>query len=283
MRKIAVITDSGSGFTPQEANAFGIHLIALQVSIDDKTYRDSIELSTQEVYEALKAGKFPKTASPLGLDIQTLFEKLQTEGYDVVIAVPISSGLSGTQQALHMHASAYEFEFHQIEVFSTSMIQKHMAITAKQWVDEGRDVSDILNGVSELAQRSNTLILPSDLNHLKNGGRLTPLAASLAAMLKIRPVLQLNASTQGKIDVLAKIRTDRKALDYTIDVLLQSFDQHQTLIHIIHSADDERAQLAKSILMEKGYPEAYITTSDIAAVIASHTGLACLGLQFIPR
>ncbi len=283
MRKIAVITDSGSGFTPQEAQSYGIHLIALQVTIDDKTFRDSIELSTQEVYAALRAGKFPKTASPLGQDIQDLFSKLQDEGYEAIISVPISSGLSGTQQAMHLHASSYNFEFHQIEVFSTCMIQKHMAITAKQWVDEGREVEEIVSHINGLAERSNTLILPSDLNHLKNGGRLTPLAASLAAMLKIRPVLQLNANTQGKIDVLAKIRTDRKALDYTIETLMQSFDQAETVVHIIHSADAERAQIAKEILIEKGYPETLITTSDIAAVIASHTGLACLGLQFIPR
>jgi DegV family protein with EDD domain len=283
MKKIAIITDSGSGLNEFQAKQWGIYLLPLQVSIEDKVYRDGVELSTEDVYEALREGKYPKTSSPIGHDVQNLFNRLKDESVEIIISISISSGLSGTQQMLKLYAETYQFKFHQIETFSTCMIQQHIAIKVKQWINEGKEVDDIMYRVNVLAQSSNTLILPSDLNHLKNGGRLTPLAASLASMLKIRPVLHLNAQTQGKIDVLGKIRTDRKALEFAIDTLAHTYELDQTIIHIIHSDDSERAVLAQNLLVQKGYQVSNISISAISAVIASHTGLSCLGLQFIPK
>lgn len=281
MTKIAVLTDSGCGISAQEAQQHGIFLIPLLVLIGNETFHDGVNLQTQDVYQALREGKYPKTSTPMYQSVEDMLRRIKNQGYTEVLAIPLSAGLSSTHQTIRLAADEVGIPTTVVDVYSTCLIQKHVAIKAKQWIDQGLTRDQIVERLNRIIASSNTLILPDDLDHLAKGGRLTPLAASLANLLKIKPVLQLNPSTQGKIDVLAKIRTERKALEHSIDTLHETFEGKNVAIYIIHSAAGDRTQDAKRLLIEKGYDPNAIAVDDIAAVIASHTGLNCLGIQFI--
>lgn len=281
MKKIAVLTDSGSGISQNEANELGIFVLPLLVMVDGKTYQDGVEIQLDELYAMLTDKKHPKTSTPLYQSIENILVKIKNLGYTDVIALPLTSGLSSTFQSISIAAQEANINLHLIDVYSTCMIQNHCARLAQKLVHENKEIEDILNVLNRVIGLSNTIILPNDLDYLKQGGRLTPLAASLASMFKIRPVLQLNQNVLGKIDVLNKVRTDRKALELAIDTLDETFNSHKVRIYIIHSAADERCVMAKELLITKGYSEACISIHAIAAVIASHTGLDCLGIQFI--
>lgn len=281
MKKIAVLTDSGSGISQNEANELGIFVLPLLVMVDGKTYQDGVEIQLDELYAMLTDKKHPKTSTPLYQSIENILVKIKNLGYTDVIALPLTSGLSSTFQSISIAAQEANINLHLIDVYSTCMIQNHCARLAQKLVHENKEIEDILNELNRVIGLSNTIILPNDLDYLKQGGRLTPLAASLASMFKIRPVLQLNQNVLGKIDVLNKVRTDRKALELAIDTLDETFKSQKVRIYIIHSAADERCVMAKELLITKGYSEACISIHAIAAVIASHTGLDCLGIQFI--
>lgn len=281
MKKIAVLTDSGSGISQNEANELGIFVLPLLVMVDGKTYQDGVEIQLDELYAMLTDKKHPKTSTPLYQSIENILVKIKNLGYTDVIALPLTSGLSSTFQSISIAAQEANINLHLIDVYSTCMIQNHCARLAQKLVNENKEVEDVVNELNRVISLSNTIILPNDLDYLKQGGRLTPLAASLASMFKIRPVLQLNQNVLGKIDVLSKVRTDRKALELAIDTLDETFKNHKVRIYIIHSAADERCVMAKELLISKGYSEACISIHAIAAVIASHTGLDCLGIQFI--
>ena len=281
MTKIAILTDSGCGISATEAQHHGIFLIPLLVLIGNETYHDGVNLQTQDVYQALRDGKYPKTSTPLYQTVEDMLRLIKEQGYTDVIAIPLSAGLSSTHQSIRLAASEVDLPATVVDVYSTCLIQKHVAIKAKQLVDQGLSVEEVVDRLNRIIASSNTLILPDDLDHLAKGGRLTPLAASLGNLLKIKPVLQLNPSTHGKIDVLAKIRTERKALEHSIETLHDAFEGKKVAIYIIHSAAGDRTQDAKRLLIEKGYDPNAIAVHDIAAVIASHTGLNCLGIQFI--
>jgi len=281
MNKIAVMTDSGSGLSQEEAASKGIYLIPLVVLIDGKSYNDGLDISTQDVYQALSDKKYPKTSTPLYMNIENLLRTIQSDGYDSVIAIPLSAGLSSTHQSIRLAGDEVGIDVRFIDVYSTCMIQKHIAILAKDLVNDGKTKDEIQEILNRSIKGANTLILPNDLDHLKVGGRLTPLAASLAEMFKIRPILQLNMSTKGKIDVFSKVRTERKALEEAISTLHSTFEGKSCSIYIIHSHAAPRTELTKALLIEKGYEPSQIYVNDIAAVIASHTGLDCLGIQFI--
>ena len=275
------MTDSGSGLSQQEAKSNGIYLIPLVVLIDGKSYNDGEDISTMDVYQALSDKKYPKTSTPLYMSIENLLRTIKEDGFETVIAVPLSAGLSSTHQSIRLAGDEVGLDVTFIDVYSTCMIQKHISLLTQKLIDDGKTKEDIVEILNNVIRNANTLILPNDLNHLKVGGRLTPLAASLAEMFKIRPILQLNMNTKGKIDVFSKVRTERKALEEAIDTLHSSFKGKSCTIYIIHSHAAPRTEVTKSILIEKGYDASSIYINDIAAVIASHTGLDCLGIQFI--
>lgn len=281
MSKIAILTDSGSGLSLEEARRKGIYLIPLVVLIDGKSYNDGLDISTLDVYRALRDKKYPKTSTPLYMSIENLLRTIKQDGFDTVIAIPLSAGLSSTHQSIRLAGDEVGIEVQFVDVYSTCMIQKHVCLLAQELVDQGLDKSSVIESLNRVIKGANTLILPNDLDHLKVGGRLTPLAASLAEMFKIRPILKLNMSTKGKIDVFSKVRTERKALEEAIETLHKTFSGKSCFIYIIHSDAAPRTELTKALLIEKGYEPSRIFINDIAAVIASHTGLDCLGIQFI--
>lgn len=281
MKKIAVLTDSGSGISQIESKELDLFVLPLLVVIDGKTYLDGVEIQLNELYTLLGDKKHPKTSTPLYQSIENMLIKIKNLGYTDVIAIPLSSGLSSTYQSIALASQEVNINHHLIEVFSTCMIQSHCAKLAQKMVNEDKQLEEIISELNRVISVSNTIILPNDLEYLKQGGRLTPLAASLASMFKIRPVLQLNQNVAGKIDVLSKVRTERKALDSAIETLDSTFSGKSVSIYIIHSAADERCELTKQLLIAKGYAESCIQIHAIAAVIASHTGLDCLGIQFI--
>lgn len=180
-------------------------------------------------------------------------------------------------------ARELEMNVHVIDMYSTCELEKHVAIWIKQLVDANKPSEEILEIIRPAIYESNSLILVKDLQHLKRGGRLTPMAAALAGLLKIYPILHLNKNTEGRIDVLNKVRTEKRADTYAIDKVIDDIDIEHTNIYIIHSDFLEGANHFKKCFIEKGVPEENIHINYISSVISVHTGLGCIALQYIRK
>lgn len=280
MLKIAVLTDSGSGLNSLEAHGLGVYLVPLMVHLDDRSYQDGVEIQVEDILQALRDKKVPKTSTPLFKHIEDIVLKIKADGFEEIIAIPLSSGLSSTYQSIRLAASEHEINCHIIESYSTCMLQTHLVKVSQLLIEKNLSLEDILNQLQGIADQADTLILPNDLDYLKQGGRLTPLAASLANMFKIKPVLQLNRISKGRIDVLAKVRTERKALEYVLDTLMNKLNDN-VHVYLIHSDALPRVLEAKTQLMNRGIQEAQISIHQIAPVISSHTGLDCIGIQVV--
>ena len=280
MERIAVVTDTGSNLSFEEAKELGIYLLPLQITIDDTTYQDTLEISTQDIYKELAQGKMPKTSMAAYQRIYDLFEELKKE-YDTVFAVPLTNGLSTNASTMQSIARELEMNVHVIDLYSTCELEKHVAIWIKKLVDKNKSSEEILSIIQPAINDSNSLILVKDLQHLKRGGRLTPMAATLAGLLKIYPVLHINKSTEGRIDVLNKVRTEKRADAYAMDTIIDKIDVQHTHIYIIHSDFLEGANHFKKCFIEKGVPEEHIHINYISSVIAVLTGLRCIAIQYI--
>ncbi|MDE6476256.1 MAG: DegV family protein [Erysipelotrichaceae bacterium] len=280
--KIAVLTDSGSGLTKKDTDALGIFYLSLQVICNGNEYLDGLNITTQEVYDFLHEGVMPTTSMPTMGSIEELLKEIKAQGYDEVIAVPITSGLSSTSEVLATVAKQMEMPVHIVETYTTCNIQKYIATSAKQLVDKGFTTQEILERLKESIQQSNTLIIPDDLQHLKRGGRLTPLAAALGGLLKIKPVLQLNQISNGKIDVFAKVRTMSKAQQQAVEEFAKaSLDDAYELTVLHADAKEEGEQLRQK--MQESFPTSPLYFGLISAVISCHTGIGCLGIQYIKK
>lgn len=280
MEKIAVVTDTGSNLSFAQAKELGIYLLPLQITIDETTYQDTLEISTQDIYNELANGKMPKTSMAAYQKIYDLFEELKKD-YDTIFAVPLTNGLSTNASTMQSIARELEMNVHVIDMYATCALEKHVAIWIKKLVDEHKSSEEILKIIQPAIDESNSLILVKNLQHLKRGGRLTPMAAALAGLLKIYPVLHTNKSTEGRIDVLNKVRTEKRADAYAIDKIMDDIDIQHTHIYIIHSNFLEGADHFKKCFIEKGVPEQNIHIDYISSVIAVHTGLGCIAIQYI--
>ncbi|MDF9825119.1 DegV family protein with EDD domain [Breznakia sp. PF5-3] len=279
--KVAFVTDSGTGLSVDEVEKLGCFSVPLQISYDDVSLLENEDINVDQVYDLMEKGKMMKTSlAPLG-KIEDLFNRLKNEGYDMIFAVPICKGLSGTIDAMEMTAKEVGINFDYFDNHVTAMVEKYMVVRAKELYEEGKSIDEIKQILSQICNSTNTLLVPNDLNHLRRGGRLTPFAATLGGLLKIKPILEINKKTNGKIDVLDKVRTMSKALDTTLEIMKKEiFGEGEgysiTVAHVV-------AEEAARALIEKykaAFPKANYDLIKLVSVVGVHTGLGCLAIQY---
>ncbi len=277
--KVAFVTDSGCEHSCEEMKKLGIYSLPLQITSGDETILELEDASIEEVYRRVKAGEIMKTSlPPLGL-IDELFEQLKKEGYDTVFAVPICNGLSGTINAMRLAAEQNELEFICMDTFVTAEVQYYCITKAKELYESGKSLEEIQTLLSEVIKSAGTLLIPVDLDHLKRGGRLTPLAATLAGLLKIKPIMKIDQSTNGRIDVADKVRTLSKAIDRAIDLMIANgLDSSYELV-VAYVLEKENCELMAQRLKER-IPGLSLRLIELISVVGCHTGIGCIAVQY---
>ena len=282
MEKTAVLTDSGTGLTQKEAQEAGLFFLPLQVLHEDRQYLDGVSIQLHEVYDLLKQqAKLTTSMPPIGLVEETL-TKIKEAGYDSIICIPITSGLSSSMALIQATAEEIGIKVHLIDCYSTCYLQRYLAMCAKQLADQGIAAEEIVKRLNDSIASSNTLIIPDDLQHLKRGGRLTPVAAALGGLLKIKPLLQLNQSCEGKIDVYDKVRTMSKAQEKAINTFVNEHVDGDYICSCLHT-DALEAGTAFKEKLQAALPNTEIYFGYIGAVISVHTGIGCLGIQYMKK
>lgn len=277
--KIAFVSDSGTGKSVEQLGNDGIYSVPLQVSYDNKNYHDLEDLSIDEVYARMKEGQMLSTSLPALGKIEALFQTLKDEGYEMIFAVPICAGLSGTINALKLSADTVGIAFDYVDCHVTAIVQEYMIKLARDLSLQGYDIPRIKKVLNRVVDHTNTLLLPNDLQHLKRGGRLTPLAATLGGLLKIKPILKINKETNGKIDVVDKVRTMHKAMDVVVGIMQKEGVDDSYMITVAH-ADDEREALVYQAKLKEAFPNACHNMIKLVSVVGVHTGRGCQAVQY---
>jgi DegV family protein with EDD domain len=206
---VAVITDSNSGISQEEAKQYGIYVIPMPFYINEKLYLEDVTMSQKEFYEFLAQGVDVNTSQPAPAEVTDLWDKLLEE-YDEIIHMPMSSGLSSTCETAMMLArdDAYEGKVFVVNNQRISVTQRQAALEAKKLADAGLSAAKIFNILTRTKLDSGIYITVDTMTYLKKGGRVTPAAAGIATILNIKPVLQIQG---GKLDQYAKSRGMKSA------------------------------------------------------------------------
>lgn len=278
MSKIAIVADSSTNITPEQAKALGVYIAPLQVIIDGTEYQDLINLQPKDIIEALKAKKDIKTSQPNVGIIENLFNTLK-EKYDHIIVISLSSVLSGTWQTFNLAAANAEVE-DIVTIIDTSTIcgpNRHAVEVAKKLADEGKSVEEIVNIVSIIAKDSRTYILPDNLEQLIRGGRVKGATALLGTLLKIKLLLKIDHEVPS-IEKLDTARTDVKLFQAIYEDMKargNSPKTHKVYVPACESADRVQAFINYLNEKEPGYDVEHIV---LPAGVAAHTGFA-FGVQ----
>lgn len=280
MKKIAVVADSNSGYTPEEAKAAGVHFIPMPFYIDEKEYFEGVNLSHEEFFDFLAKDADVSTSQPSPGSMLSLWDEL-LESYDEIIYLPMSSGLSGTCQTATMLAQDYEGRVYVVDNQRISVPLKHCVQDALTMAEMGKSAKEIKDYLERTKFDSVVYITVDTLKYLKKGGRVTPAAAALGTLLKIKPVLQIRGE---KLDSYAKARTMNQAKKLMIDALRKDidelFDGNLSEVHldIAYTKNDAAAQEMKTLL-EEAFPGCgEITIDPLSLSISCHIGEGALGI-----
>ena len=280
--KIAVVTDSNSGITQAQAKEMGVAVLPMPFMIDGETYYEDITLTREQFYQRLKDNADIATSQPTPDSILKMWDKLLKE-YDQIIHIPMSSGLSGSCSTAMMLAGEDEYEGKVFVVDNRriSVTQYQSVKDAMMLADMGMDGAQIKKRLEETAADSVIFVTVDTLKYLKKGGRITPAAAALGTLLRIKPVLIILGE---KLDSFAKARTMKQAKTLMMNAIQKELDErlHDSECKDCHLAiahsDNEEAALEFKKEVEERFPDADIYLAPLSLSIACHIGPGSLAL-----
>lgn len=280
MSKIAIVTDSNSGITQSQGSELGISIVPMPFMIDQETFYEDITLTRDEFYQKLGDNATIATSQPSPETIISLWDKLLGE-YDQVLHIPMSSSLSGSCQTAQMLSMDYENVF-VVDNQRISVTQRQSVLGAIELAKKGLDAQEIKNQLEACKADSSIYIMLDTLYYLKKGGRITPAAAALGTLLKIKPVLQIQGE---KLDAFAKARTIGQAKSIMMNAIKNDIDnrfggvqsQEEIYLHIAHTKNEEAALVLEQELKEflPGYP---IYIDHLSLSVACHIGPGSLAI-----
>ena len=279
--KIAVVTDSNSGITQAQAKEMGVAVLPMPFMIDGETYYEDITLTREQFYQRLKDNADIATSQPTPDSILKMWDKLLKE-YDQIIHIPMSSGLSGSCSTAMMLAGEDEYEGKVFVVDNRriSVTQYQSVKDAQMLAAMGMDGTQIKKRLEETAADSVIFITVDTLKYLKKGGRITPAAAALGTLLKIKPVLIILGE---KLDSFAKARTMKQAKTMMMNAIQKELDGrlhsecrncHLAIAH----TDNEEAALEFKKEVEERFPNADVYMAPLSLSIACHIGPGSLAV-----
>lgn len=280
MKKIAIVTDSNSGIRQAQSEALGISIIPMPFNFDDKTFLEDISLTQEQFYEQLGSGANISTSQPSPEYVLNLWDTLLKE-YDEIVHIPMSSALSSTCDTATVLASDYNGKVQVVNNQRISVTQRQSVLDALALRAEGKDAAQIKDILEKEKFESSIYITVDTLKYLKKGGRITPAAAALGTLLKIKPVLQIQG---GKLDAFAKARTIKQAKSIMIKAITNDFanrfgDSTASNMHIsiAHTANEALAEEFKEELLTL-FPNHEIVVNPLSLSVACHIGPGALAV-----
>ena len=280
--KIAVVTDSNSGITQAQAKEMGITVLPMPFMIDGETYYEDITLTQEQFYQRLKDNSDISTSQPTPDSIMKLWDELLKE-YDQIVHIPMSAGLSGSCATAMMLAGEDEYEgkVFVVDNHRISVTQYQSVKDAMMLADMGMDGAQIKKRLEETAADSVIFVTVDTLKYLKKGGRITPAAAALGTLLRIKPVLIILGE---KLDSFAKARTMKQAKTLMMNAIQKELDErlHDSECKDCHLAiahsDNEEAALEFKKEVEERFPDEDLYLAPLSLSIACHIGPGSLAL-----
>lgn len=274
------MTDSNSGITQEQGTELGIHVLPMPFMIDGIEFFEDITLTQREFYESLSQDRDVSTSQPSPEAILGLWDELLKE-HDQIVYIPMSSGLSGSCQTARMLAEDYDGRVQVADNHRISVTQRQSALDALHMADMGMDAAAICRRLEETAYDATIYITVDTLKYLRKGGRITPAAAALGTLLRLKPVLSIQGE---KLDAFAKARTIKQAkslmlsaVQHDMETRWQDPEGEHVYLQIAHTDSEEAALTFREELREL-YPAADIHVAPLSLSIACHLGPGSLAL-----
>lgn len=289
MKKVAIITDSNSGITQMAAKELGIYVLPMPFTMEEQEFFEDISLTQEQFYENLENDTEIATSQPSPESVTKLWDDILQE-YEEIVHIPMSSGLSGSCQTAILLAEDYAGRVQVVNNQRISVTQRQSALDAKKLADQGKSAAEIADILMETKMDSSIYIMVDTLKYLKKGGRVTPAAAAIGEILRIKPVLQIHGE---KLDAFAKARNMKAAKTIMVNAIKKDItdnlgripdagEEQAPWLAIAHTQNNEEAMKWREELAEE-FPGYEIHIDPLSLSIACHIGPGALALTWTKR
>ena len=275
MSKVAIVTDSNSGITQAEAKEYGVAVMPMPFFINDQTYYEDIDLTQEDFYQKLSEDANISTSMPLVGNVTDTWDELLKE-YDEIVHIPMSSGLSGSCETAIMLSQDYDGRVQVVNNQRISVTQRQSVLDAKKLAEKGYSAKEIKEILEREKMESSIYIMVDTLYYLKKGGRITPAAAALGTLLKLKPVLQIQGE---KLDAYSKTRGKKQAKRVMLKAMQNDWENRFTeyvkrgemCLQSAYTGNQEEAEEFKKEIAEV-FPGIEIVQNPLSLSVACHIG-----------
>lgn len=284
MKKIAVVTDSNSGITQNAAKELGVFVLPMPFTIDGKDYFEDVNLSQEEFYTKLGDDAEIFTSQPTPDSVMTLWEEVLKE-YDELVHIPMSSGLSSSCQTAMMLAGEYDGKVSVVNNQRISVTQRQSVLDAVCLANSGKSAEEIKNILEDDKFNSSIYIMLDTLHYLKKGGRITPAAAALGTLLRLKPVLQIQGE---KLDAFAKARTSAQGKGMMMtaidnDIKNRFGGDYNDIHFAVAHTQNKTAANALAEELKEAYPGIDIVINPLSLSVSCHIGPGALAIAICKK
>ena len=276
---VQIVTDSSVLYTEEEAKAAGFDVVPLCVSVGDMDGRD-LQINMEEFYGRIGKGEIPRSSQPPIGDVVEVYEKYQDAD---VLNICVADGLSGTYHGALSARDMVESR-DRITVFNSRTLcgpHRYMVEKAQRMKEEGKGIPEILEWLKSAAEKTESFLSPQDFGFLKRGGRLTPVAAALGSVLKLKPVMRLTEDGT-RLDKFFVKRTMSAAVSGIMDHMKKKGIDGRYLLYIVHAAAPKEAGAIREMI-EAEFKGIQIQMMDLSPVFVAQGGPGCVAIQYIER
>ena len=278
-KNIAIVTDSNSGITQARAKELGVHVVPTPFFINGELYLEDITLSREEFYEKLVEDAEISTSQPAPGDLIDTWEKLLKE-YDEIVHIPLSASLSSAYETAMMLSQDYDGRVQVVNNKRVSVMQMSSVLDALRLAESGKTATEIKTILEDEKFNACAYITVDTLKYLKKGGRVSPAAAAIGAVLNIKPVLVVFGE---KLDSFAKVRGFKAAKKNMLEAvekdLKEKFGNDEMMLYAVSTCDAEETESWRQEIAE--YFSDYEVKADYLSLsVSCHIGPGALAIAY---
>ena len=280
--KTAIVTDTNSGITVEEGRKIGIYVLPMPVIIEGKSYLEGVNITNEQLYQAMISDKEVSSSQPSPGDVIALWDDILNDGFDELVYITMSSGLSGSCHNAAQLALDYDSKVWVVDNHRISVTLKESVLDAKTLADQGQSAIEIKDYLETTAYHSSIYVTVNSLKYLKKSGRITSPAAAVANILNIKPVLTIQGE---KLDLFAKVRGTRQSEKKMIDALKADIEDRfsgipANRLRIGTAGTFEKKEDADRwlSLVQSAFPQTSVCYIPLSCSIACHVGINAAGM-----
>lgn len=275
--KIAIATDTNSGITAMEGEKLGVYVLAMPVNLEETIHYEGIDITSEQLYDAMREHRDVFTSQPSPGQLMELWDGILAKGYDEIVYIPMSSGLSGSCQSAALFAQDYDGKVQVVDNHRISVTQRESVVSALRLAEQGHDAGQIKDFLEKHAYDASIYITVDSMEYLKKGGRVTPAAATLATVLNLKPVLTIQGD---KLDAFAKVRGMKLAESKMIEAIhhdrearFKDIPESRLLIETAGTLESEELAEHWRQQVQAEFPFAKVSYANLPCSIACHVGM----------